>query len=83
MISKKIDPQAFQANEQPTYEGWSHEFQQMHEKSFTAQKLFLINKIRRRYLLKVVESTIAPSVSVVGEVKVAKPSKPIMRPKIN
>jgi hypothetical protein len=68
--SKKIDSKAFYNGQKETFESWKREFDQMHPNSFTQQKLFLINSIRREYPLVEKAET--------GEVK-----KPAMRPKIN
>lgn len=54
LISKKIDSAAFQAHEPTVWESWKEEFAQLHPNSFTAQKLYLINPIRRKYQLKFV-----------------------------
>jgi len=69
LVKKKIDPRAFGAGEPSQYDGFKTLFDQVHPDSFTAQKLFLINKIRRAYPLQELET--------VKEVK-----KPMMRPKI-
>jgi hypothetical protein len=53
LTSKKIDPQMFGQAEPELWKTWSIEFEQMHPASFTAQKLYLINPIRRKYPLKV------------------------------
>jgi hypothetical protein len=52
LLNKKIDKAAFQQAEPERYNEWKHEFAQMSAKSFTAQKLYLINFIRRKYLIK-------------------------------
>ncbi|MGB0522937.1 MAG: hypothetical protein ACPGJS_08245 [Flammeovirgaceae bacterium] len=52
LISKKIDPAAFERGDASTYASFKALYEQVHPKSFTAQKLFLINKIRRSYQLK-------------------------------
>jgi hypothetical protein len=52
--SKMIDAVAFSAAEGDVWRKWRDEFAQMHPKSFTAQKLYLINPIRRKYPLAVV-----------------------------
>jgi hypothetical protein len=52
LISKKIDSAEFLKAEPDTWKNWKIEFDQMHPASFTAQKLYLINPIRRKYLLK-------------------------------
>ncbi|MCE7043884.1 hypothetical protein [Dyadobacter sp. CY312] len=49
--SKKIDTQTFQKHDRPRFEEWRELFKTMHPDSFTAQKKFLINETRRRYLL--------------------------------
>ena len=67
--SKKIDLKSFFKDEKETFEKWKKEFDQMHPNSFTQQKLFLINKIRREFPLQEAEE------------KVEK-KKPMMRPKI-
>ena len=46
---KKIDPEKFKAGELLRYQEFEAHFLQMHPKSFTSQKLYLINKIRRMY----------------------------------
>jgi hypothetical protein len=51
LISKKIDQEAFQKAEPALFEIWKTEFEQMHPNSFTAQKLYLINPLRRKYTL--------------------------------
>lgn len=52
LASKKIDAQLFKQGAPQQYEEFQVLFEQIHPKSFTAQKLFLINKIRRTYQLK-------------------------------
>lgn len=48
---KKIDSKAFQDSDKNLWDAWSKEFKEMHPNSFTEQKKFLINKIRRLYPL--------------------------------
>ncbi|GGH39509.1 hypothetical protein ACN9ML_26885 [Dyadobacter endophyticus] len=50
--SKKIDAEAFRKGDVLRYQEWSTLFETMHPESFTGHKKFLINEIRRRYLLK-------------------------------
>ncbi len=50
---KKIDPTAFKKGNKDQYCNWEEIFQQVHPNSFTAQKLFLINEIRRNYPIKI------------------------------
>jgi hypothetical protein len=60
LISKKIDSATFNTAEPQLWAAWKTEFEQMHPASFTAQKLYLINPIRRKYLLKEQPAKIAP-----------------------
>ncbi|MBO9641323.1 hypothetical protein [Siphonobacter aquaeclarae] len=46
---KKINAQAFAKAEPERFEEWKQLFAQLHPDSFTAQKKFLINPIRRKY----------------------------------
>ena len=73
LISKKIDSLSFKTTEPTLWAKFNDLFEQMHPKSFTMQKLNLINGIRRKYQLKETE-----------EVKIVKPKqkRPIIRPKI-
>ncbi len=50
--TKKIDPVSFQKKSPDQYKSFENQFMQMHPNSFTAQKLFLINEIRRENSLK-------------------------------
>ena len=52
LIRKKIDPAGFRSNELERYQEFQAIFEQVHPDSFTAQKLFLINKIRRQCPIK-------------------------------
>lgn len=49
---KKIDPISFKKREVDQYNDFEKLFLQMHPNSFTSQKLFLLNAIRRKYTLK-------------------------------
>lgn len=69
LVKKKIDPKVFAEGEPDRFKEFKTLFDQVHPDSFTAQKLFLINKTRRAYPLK--------EEAVEKEVK-----KPMMRPKI-
>ncbi|TAH21598.1 MAG: hypothetical protein EAZ08_02505 [Cytophagales bacterium] len=51
LVGKKISPEKFKQAEPARYEEFETLFLQIHPKSFTSQKLYLINKIRRMYLL--------------------------------
>ncbi|MBX2895046.1 MAG: hypothetical protein KF763_06370 [Cyclobacteriaceae bacterium] len=72
LIGKKIDGAAFQATEPALWNEWNKLFEQMSPASFTSQKLYLINPIRRKYHLKV-EATETPKLIVAA--------KPVMKPK--
>jgi hypothetical protein len=71
LISKKIDLKAFQQNENDLFETWKSEFAQMHPHSFTAQKLYLINPLRRKYTLyevpkeKKIADAVKPTVTLI------------------
>ncbi|MEM6522999.1 MAG: hypothetical protein AAGF85_17470 [Bacteroidota bacterium] len=52
LASKKIDSSRFKEDEADIWSAWKSLFEQMHPKSFTAQKLYLINPIRRKYPLQ-------------------------------
>lgn len=69
---KKIDGDAYQQQDPRQYEEFRELFYQMHPNSFTAQKLFLINGIRRQYPLKVKEA---------DKPDVKKAAKPVFKPK--
>jgi hypothetical protein len=75
LISKKIDGQAFRAAEPRLWNEWNGLFEAMSPASFTAQKLYLINPLRRRYLLKISEVAAAPKATAPAA------SRPIMKPK--
>jgi hypothetical protein len=49
---KKIDALQFQTADSVQYAEFKALFEQVHEDSFTMQKLYLINQLRRKYLLK-------------------------------
>ena len=51
LIQKNIDRDQFKSAEPARYEEWGTLFSQIHPDSFTLQKKFLINDVRRRYLL--------------------------------
>lgn len=73
LIKKKIDSTAFKLAEPAQWQEWSILFESMSDASFTAQKLYLINPTRRKFLLKeelIEKPKPAPAVA-----------KPVMRPK--
>lgn len=49
LTQKKIDAAAFQKGDPARWQEFKDLFDQVHPNSFTAQKLFLINAIRRKY----------------------------------
>lgn len=51
LIQKNIDREQFQAAEPDRYREWDTLFSEIHPDSFTLQKKFFINDVRRRYLL--------------------------------
>src|SRR6187399_641142 len=63
LISKKIDAPTFQQAEPQLFKSWKIEFEQIHPNSFTVQKLYLINPIRRKYLLKEIVKNIPNAVT--------------------
>jgi hypothetical protein len=83
--SKKIDADAFLKAESTQYDYLKNYFDQVSPNSFTAQKLFLINDLRRKYLYKeivveikkeTVEDTLEPKKQVVSRPMISKPSIP-------
>lgn len=75
LISKKIDSQAFLAAEPGLWNEWNGLFEAMSPASFTSQKLYLINPLRRKYLLKISEVAATPKVTAPAA------SRPIMKPR--
>jgi len=73
LVSKKIDSQAFRAAEPDLWKEWNALFDQMSPVSFTSQKLYLINPLRRKFHLKVIEPAEKPETPSAP--------KPVMRPK--
>jgi hypothetical protein len=71
--SKKIDPDLFKLQDPKLYNQFSSDFDQMNPNSFTAQKLFLINSIRRKNTFSGLDKD--------NESK-SKPKKPKITPRI-
>ena len=65
--SKKIDPAKFKKAEEDQFTVLKTLFDQIHPNSFTQQKLFLINKIRRKYILE--EERVTPGVVPTKKLK--------------
>lgn len=82
LISKKIDTTSFKLNEPKLCAQFNFEFDQMHPKSFTAQKLFLINGIRRAHPLKDTDKVDAKAEGAIRteKNKVSKPKIAVKRP---
>lgn len=80
---KKIDSSAFEKAEGDIWSVWKTEFEQMHPSSFTAQKLYLINPIRRKYPLKSLpaQATFQPQES--GSNTAENPVSDVAKPKVN
>ncbi|MDE0471648.1 MAG: hypothetical protein OXH57_06875 [Ekhidna sp.] len=75
---KKIDPEMFRKSAKEEFLEWETLFNRIHPESFTQQKLFLINQIRRKYHLKETlqkEKLPAP--------KAVKPKVKSIKPKLN
>lgn len=51
LSSKNIDALSFEQNDEQLFFVWKKEFELMHASSFTDQKKFQINSIRRKYTL--------------------------------
>lgn len=52
LSQKKIDALSFKKTEVSLYDEMSVDFAEMHPNSFTSHYLFVINPLRRKYLLK-------------------------------
>ncbi|BDD02753.1 hypothetical protein [Aureibacter tunicatorum] len=59
LASKKIDSVKFKKDDSALWHEFENHFEQMHPKSFTAQKLYLINNLRRKYTLTPQDDEIA------------------------
>jgi hypothetical protein len=93
LVSKKIESKLFQEKEGLMWSKWKNVFEQMHPNSFTAQKFYLINPIRRKYPLKelpkveepkkTIETASSPSTPVPKPAaqSVVKQPKPVFKPK--
>ena len=87
LINKKIDLEFFQKAEPALFENWKKEFAQMHPNSFSAQKLYLINPIRRKYPLKIASSNLDSATTMDGSLSPkaenipSKPARPVFKPK--
>jgi hypothetical protein len=65
LSEKKIDSQAFKKDEPEKWQQFLEIFSQVNPASFTVQKKFLINDLRRLYPLKMVPPVIQPATEKV------------------
>lgn len=72
LYKKKIDSEAFKKAEPVQWQVWKEIFDKVHPDSFTAQKLYLINPLRRQYPFVGEEQAIVAK---------ERPKKPVMKPK--
>ncbi|MEP5613810.1 MAG: hypothetical protein ABJP45_16270 [Cyclobacteriaceae bacterium] len=72
--SKRIDPKKFKKADATRYEEFKKLFDQVHPESFTQQKLFLLNRIRRTHVLE--EAMIEESTTPTKKLKPKILSKP-------
>jgi hypothetical protein len=85
LSDKKIDPALFRAAEPARWEEFQASFEGVHPDSFTAQKKFLLNDLRRRYLLQVPEAKPAgktadqPAETLPAVPAEAKPARPVVK----
>ena len=80
---KKIDTSAFKTNEPERWLEWNTIFVELSPASFTAQKLYLINPIRRKYPLKnIPEPVKAEIIESKNPEQKSQSSKPVFRPKM-
>ncbi|HMQ00958.1 MAG TPA: hypothetical protein PKC24_14355 [Cyclobacteriaceae bacterium] len=75
LVSKKIDSAAFRQHEPERWQEFKTLFEQVHPNSFTQQKLYLINPIRRKYILKEIPAEASASEAPKAAVK------PVMKPR--
>jgi hypothetical protein len=76
LVQKRIDSAAFKLAEEVQWAEWKKIFEELSLASFTAQKLYLINPIRRRFPLREVPAVPKTEPPTVG------PRKPVLpRPK--
>jgi hypothetical protein len=70
-ITKKIDPVRFQSHDTVLWDSLKSLFDQVHPKSFTQQKLFIINNLRRTYLIPTVAIPKTPKTPLAPKAVVA------------
>jgi hypothetical protein len=82
---KKIDASLFKSNEPDRWHEWNTIFIEVSPASFTAQKLYLINPIRRKYPLKsqTIQTPEKPNpISTTSSDQKPAAAKPVFRPKM-
>lgn len=79
LTGKRIDSEKFEKGDPTTYSEYQEQFEQMHPASFTSQKLFIINNLRRSYPITDENGDVieAPKARPFG-----KPAAPRPRPKL-
>lgn len=81
-----VDSNAFHRSEPQRYADWKALFEHLSVGSFTAQKLYLINAVRRKYRLPLPPSPEGPHTADTNASKIdvaPKPAaKPMFKPKI-
>lgn len=78
--SKKIDAKAFATGDPKKWMELKELFEQVHPNSFTQQKKFLINNIRRTYLLKESVSPLKEEPKKISPKPVIKKINPVAKP---
>lgn len=68
---KKIDPIVFRKEDQVLFEEFRNIYELVHPESFTAQKLFQINRVRRKYPFTPVPSAETPSAPGIAKPKIS------------
>ena len=81
LVSKKIDSVQFANAEPNVWRTWKSEFEQIHPNSFTAQKLYLINPVRRKYPLKLDPTSVTEIKAEIKEEKTSAQS-PAVQPSV-
>jgi hypothetical protein len=69
---KKIDAAAFRQAEPVRFVEWEQLYAQLHPESFTAQKLFVINGIRRKYRLQATKAAAKPMMKMKPKIPTPK-----------
>ena len=85
LLDKKIDTNAFKSAEPDRWSEWNTIYLELSQASFTAQKLYLINPIRRKYPLKSLPlpSNLVESTGTDSSTPKPAIAKPVFKPKMN